>query len=115
VHALKEQCALCVDAQEVHEVSVSFDRADGRVTVRLGGEFDLATAPGLREVLAESDTDTVVDLAEVSFIDSSTLQVFVTTHLRLGERGHNFVLRNPRANVRRVLEVTGLDKWIEDG
>jgi anti-sigma B factor antagonist len=95
-------------------MSMSFDRTDGRVTVRLGGEFDLATAPGLREVLAESDTDTVVDLAEVLFIDSSTLQVFAATHRRLGERGHSFVLRDPHTNVRRVLEITGLDKMIED-
>jgi anti-sigma B factor antagonist len=96
-------------------MSVSFDRTDGRVTVRLGGEFDLATAPRLSEVLAESDTDTVVDLAEVSFIDSSTLQVFASTHRRLGEQGHKFVVRNPRANVRRVLEITDLDEWIEGG
>lgn len=81
--------------------------------VRVVGEVDLATAPVLRERLAEipADTETViVDLSEVTFLDSTGLSVLVASWKRLGQTDApgNFRLVVNRPAIQRVLDVTGL-------
>jgi anti-sigma B factor antagonist len=87
-------------------------------TVALSGDLDPATAPQLDEVLlrlsGEAEVKRVVlDLAELSFLDSSGLRVFVTAREALISRGADLVLRRPTANVSRLLDITGLGEIIE--
>ena len=77
------------------------------------GELDLFTAPRLQEALERSidlgARRVVVDLARVTFIDSTALGVLIGVgrQLRAGEGSLDLVCQN--GNVRRVLEITGLD------
>jgi anti-anti-sigma factor len=81
----------------------------GEVPVlRLGGELDLSTTEIARSV-AESAISAkaprlVVDLTELTFIDSAGLGFLVA----LAKRIPDVELRHPSENVRRVLEMTGL-------
>jgi len=52
----------------------------------------------------------LVDLSEISFIDSSALEVLVRESKRLEGRGHSLVLVTNDPRTRRILEVTGLDR-----
>jgi anti-sigma B factor antagonist len=85
----------------------------GQATVTVRGELDLFTAPRLHEALAQSidlgARRVVVDLARVTFIDSTALGVLIGVgkRLRAGEGSLDIVCQN--GNVRRVLELTGLD------
>jgi anti-sigma B factor antagonist len=83
-----------------------------RTIVSLEGELDLATAPQLREqlvTLAErEDSDIVVDLTRLAFIDSTGLSVLVMALNRSRATGGSIVLRNPSDSVMRILEITGL-------
>jgi anti-anti-sigma factor len=75
------------------------------------GDVDLATAPKLQAALEELDTGAVVvDLTEVTFLDSSGLSALVQARKRLteGPTGATFRLVVARPSIRRVLEVTGL-------
>jgi anti-sigma B factor antagonist len=75
--------------------------------VRLVGELDVANADRLREVLAaitQPSPRIVVELSELSFMDSSGLGVLLEQH----RRGATVVLRNPSPIIRRVVEATGL-------
>ena len=83
---------------------------DGAIVVK--GELDAASSQVLDEAI-EIDglpgTNIVVDMADVTFIDSSALNVLVKHRRRLHEEGHHLELRNPSGIVNRVLEVAGLD------
>src|ERR1700722_5116844 len=74
--------------------------------VSFRGELDLSTAAGLVDWLVEiSGSKIVIDLSELTFMDSSGIAVFVQAKNELGD---SVVLKRPQPNVRRVFEVTGL-------
>jgi anti-anti-sigma factor len=85
---------------------------DELVLVSASGELDLYSAGHLQARIEEADTvgaDTVlVDLSEISFIDSTALSVLVRETKRLEGRGHSLVLVTNDPRTRRVVEVTGL-------
>ncbi len=96
---------------EIFDISIS--QHDGVCVVRMSGELDLASADRLASLLAElSETTVVVDLAELTFIDSSGIAALVAAKDRLGSTGRELVLTRPQPNVDRVLEMTGLEEWI---
>ena len=88
-------------------------RRDGAVVVSLAGELDLYNAEevrtAMREVLAEEPKVLVVDLEQVTFIDSTALGVLVDAHRRMGGRD-KFRLAAPGLETKRALEVSGLDQ-----
>jgi anti-anti-sigma factor len=92
--------------------SAHAERRDGAAVVVVGGELDLATVETLRSVLArpEAQSDTLVlDLREVTFIDSSGLSVIVASHQKLRQAQGRFavVVAQPSA-VQRLFELCGL-------
>lgn len=80
----------------------------------LRGELDHATAPELREPLdAAIDAGAravLVDLTDCSFIDSTGLSVLVHAHSRLTDDGGRLEICCPDPQVRRLLEITGVDR-----
>lgn len=66
-------------------LSVRSERRDRCAVVAASGEVDMATAPDLEAVIAGELSDgrvdvLVIDLMDVSFMDSSGLAVLVATH-----------------------------------
>lgn len=78
----------------------------------VSGEIDAHTAAVLRQSLIAADPElgVVLDLTAVEFIDSSGLRVIVEQHERCQARGSTLVLHEPSRVVRRLLEVTALDR-----
>ena len=80
--------------------------------VRASGEVDVVTAPLLRDRLNgavnEGSGDVVVDLAEVTFMDSTGVAVLIGARNGLRGTDRKLLLRNPTAPVRRVLEMLAL-------
>ena len=87
---------------------------DGHVTLRVVGEIDLYTAPTLREAaltaLRQHGSTLRVDLRDVTFMDSTGLEVLLATLRRAELEGGSLTLCRPTSAVRRIIEVTGLDK-----
>jgi anti-anti-sigma factor len=81
--------------------------------VSVSGELDLYTAGRLQARIEEADTlgpgTVLVDLSEISFIDSSALVVLVRETKRLEGRGHSLVLVTNDPRTRRIVEVAGLE------
>ena len=97
--------------------TLTLEDRDGVPTVTMAGEFDLAVADDLRAALSglsneESSTPTV-DLAAVTFLDSSCLGVLLEFQQRTQDSGGKVVLLAPSAPCRRVLEITGVDALFE--
>ena len=77
-------------------------------TLVLLGEIDSYTAPDLAERLAGDPPIEVVDVAGVTFIDSSGLRAIVEAHQARASSGSRLVLRSPSPAVQRLLEISGL-------
>lgn len=86
--------------------------ADDGVLV-LVGEIDTYTAPELQDALTALPDTCIVDLAGVSFIDSSGLRVIVEAHGQRRERGGGMTLRSPSPSVERLLEISGVAGHVE--
>ena len=89
----------------------------GVVLLRAKGDLDAYTAPGLRarlhEATAEDAHVVVVDLAQITFIDSAGLGALVGAHRRMCERGGCLRIVRPPALVARAFELTGLDAVLD--
>jgi anti-sigma B factor antagonist len=80
------------------------------------GELDVQSVPELRERLAEA-TDggakrIVVDLAEVSFIDSLSLSALVGARKKIGDDGRLAIVA-VHEYVRLILQATGLEQVLD--
>jgi anti-sigma B factor antagonist len=86
---------------------------EGAVVVKLAGELDLYNAHAVREELTRQlerkPSRLVVDLGSLTFIDSTGLGLLIEARSRL-ENQDAFVLAAPGLDVRRALEVSGLDR-----
>ena len=83
--------------------------------VALAGDIDLATIPEARAlvlaaVAAQPGCTVLVDVSAVTFMDSTGLGMLVAAHRQAEDGGGRIVLTGPTPPVRKVLEVTGLDK-----
>lgn len=91
---------------------VTRERRDGGVVVTASGEIDMSTSPELKEALRDPATEAaavVLDLREVTFMDSSGLGVIVGQNRRAREEGFHFSVAVEGAEgVRRILELSGL-------
>ena len=84
--------------------------------LRPTGELDLATAEPFRRevhsVLAGEPAVLEIDLAEVSFLDSSGIAVLVSAFKAQRDRAAVLHVVNPQPIVRRALELVGLSMLI---
>jgi anti-anti-sigma factor len=95
---------------ELFSVRVSPDGAHGMVLV-VEGELDMVTAKVLTErAEAAMAKNLVIDLAGVTFMDSTGLRALWTLRQSLASRGGQALLRSPSYAVMRILQTTQLDK-----
>jgi len=82
--------------------------------VVLEGEIDIYSAPEFKEVLVNSIEGgahrIIVDLTEVTFIDSTALGVLVSGAKRVRPRNGNLDIVCSDENIIRIFEITGLDR-----
>ena len=78
--------------------------------LHLSGELDLDSAPALTVALegpTERGGTIGLELAKLTYMDSTGIHVIVKAVGRLGERGR-IVLYNPQPIVRRLIDICGL-------
>jgi anti-anti-sigma factor len=93
----------------MNEFSADMDRQGDQIIVSLRGELDMATAPALEQLLDGVRGRVCFDCTELSFVDSSGLAIFARV-----DRNGGAALRAVEPNVRRVLEVAGLEGLITE-
>ena len=85
--------------------------------IEVGGALDLYTAPELKQrlrgVIEGGKSAVVVDLSEAAFVDSTTLGVLVAAAKRLRSAGGALALVCPQPSIRKVFDVTGLERVFE--
>ena len=87
--------------------------AHGVPVLRISGEVDLGTAAALRtateRLLARHAELIIVDLSEVTFLDSAGLKVLDDLQQQAAAAHRRVALVCPHERLRRLLEITGLD------
>jgi len=95
------------------------EHPDGEtVVLAIHGDADLKIAAGLKDRLGaaiddESVSTLVLDLSGVTFLDSMVLGVFLGCMKRLRARGGCFRVVMPHGDIRRIFEMTLLDRVFE--
>lgn len=91
------------------------DDESGAVVAEVAGEIDMSTVAGLRSrlyELADSGQPLIVDLDQVTFIDSTGLGVLVGTARRAEAHGTGLHLVCSQDQTLKLLWLTGLDRRI---
>ncbi len=88
------------------------DKNGVRTRIAPCGELDLATAPRLEQAIAEATSanvpELVLDLRELTFMDSTGLRALAQANVKAGDAGVTLsIWRGPR-QIERVLEISGL-------
>ena len=84
--------------------------------IRLRGELDLTGAPELEQCLDRalgSARLVVVDLRQLTFMDSSAIHLIVNAHNRALRTGRRLVLVRGPAQTTHLLDLTGLTHRLE--
>jgi anti-anti-sigma factor len=94
---------------------------DGVRVIAVRGELDLSTAPDLEgpldDAVASGDASVLIDLSDCEFIDSTGIALIVRAWQHLdrtagGDGSGRVVIYGCNDQVRRVLEITGLERSI---
>jgi len=89
--------------------NVESQQSNGTVRVIVRGELDMETGPRAEEELRRAENDgpgtLVLDLREVSFFDSTGLQLVLDADVRAREEGRVFIVVPGDGEPRRVLEL----------
>jgi anti-anti-sigma factor len=79
------------------------------------GELDIATAPELVDLLRRlrhHGHDVTLDLAEVTFMDSTGLTTLMDAKVQADRDGWTFAVTRPSAAVKRVFELAGVGRLL---
>ncbi len=81
-------------------------RVSGRLTA---GDAQMSLRDAIDPLLEQGFERLIVDLARVSYVDSSGLGELLRARARAAEHGTGLVVRDPSPQVASVLRLTGLD------
>ncbi|WZL73169.1 STAS domain-containing protein [Clostridiaceae bacterium 35-E11] len=80
----------------------------------LTGEIDIYTANTLKEsltkILDERNENIRINCLELQYIDSTGLGVLIGILKKLKKNDKNIIIANPRSNISKLLQITGLNK-----
>lgn|SRR5487761_670841 len=85
----------------------------GTHVVRLVGELDLASASTVaRTLVSVAGSTVVVDMSDLSFIDSSGVAALAQASRLIEAQGDRIELQGARGIVRRMFGLLGMDEWL---
>ncbi len=91
----------------------------GILRIRVAGEVDMATAPQITDAARDAVTTEVrevrLDLAEVTFLDSTGIRTLLFAQRDAAEQGVLLRVVDAHHRVVRVLEITGALETLRDG
>lgn len=99
-------------------MTINSEQIDEQIVVfSLDGNFlgEHESADLTKEILQQFEGETrnvIVNLEKLRFINSSGLNVFLTSHKKASEQGKGFALTNVSEQVDKLLNITKLDSII---
>src|ERR1700719_1073427 len=105
---------LSEEMKEAAQVSGAMQKRMRPNVLQLEGEIDLHVSPevaeSVRTMVAKKPRVLVVDLAKVTYLDSSGLAVLIEGMQNVQEYGGKFALAGVQESVKHILEIARLDQ-----
>ncbi len=83
----------------------------------IAGELDLETSANFKDILNktidEKMANVILNCEELVFIDSTGLGIMISVYKRIKEHGHIVSIKNPKKNIDKLLNITGLSSLFE--
>lgn len=96
------------------DVNIKYDEEKNIWVVNPSGEVDIYTSPELKEKLLKSlkekETDLLINGEKLDYIDSTGLGVLISILKRVKEKDNDVIIINLKSNIRKLFDITGLDK-----
>ena len=98
--------------------SLNFDFNDEELRVAIVGEINHHNAVFVRDAIDEkirelSPKNLVIDLAEVSFMDSAGLGLIMGRYQLMKDLGGTLTVANPSAEHKKLFKLAGLNKLVK--
>ena len=93
-------------------LTVNFSKDKKEMTMKIDGRFDFNLQAAFRNSYRDVPQDTrfIIDLSDTSFMDSSAMGMLLLLREHSGEHEPNIRLLHCNPEVRRILEISNLDK-----
>lgn len=99
------------------ELNIERVEEEGRTVFYVAGEIDAYTAPKMKEALERvtplKEADIIIDLTDVSYMDSTGLGVFVGFYKSVDAAEGSVKIVGTNRRLHRLFEITGLDEIID--
>lgn len=104
-----------IDFAQALQLELAYQVAsDGKATVRVRGELDIATADQaytyLRDVVDNQDGPVMMNLSELTFCDAAGLGVLARVAGHARRSGRSLKLTAARPSLVRIMHITGMDE-----
>ena len=96
------------------EIKKQYDKENSFWDIELIGDVDIQSSSSLKEeinlMLNEVETDLIIDCTDLSYIDSTGLGVLIGVLKRVKNVQKDITIINAQSNIKKLLNITGLDK-----
>lgn len=96
--------------------TAQIESRNGVARIALSGELDMATVPVLKEHLTHFEQNGVsaimLDLRDLTFVDSSGLHAFLQARMRAKTNGHQIILVGATPTARRLFDLTHTTEFL---
>jgi anti-anti-sigma factor len=104
-----------IDLAQALQLELAYQVAsDGKATVRVRGELDIATADQayayLRDVVDSQPGPVTINLAELTFCDAAGLGVLARVAGHARRSGRSLKVAAARPSLVRIMRITGMDE-----
>lgn len=97
-----------------YTVKGNFDEGLNQWLFDISGEVDISNAQQLKMELEtaynQKPADIIANVNELTYIDSTGLGAIISVYGKMKNAGHRIVLTEPKENVKKLLNITSLDK-----
>jgi len=97
-------------------MKITTEMKDNFVLIHVKGTLSIENISPFETLLnkyVDEKTNILIDLAEMTFIDSSSLGIIVVYYTKSDKNGRHFSLININGDILQMFKITGLDKRIK--
>lgn len=95
-------------------MEIQVEYKNNTVIIKPSGEIDLHNSPQLRktlhEVIGKNTANILIDLGEVTYMDSSGLATLVEAFQQTSKQGKKLILCSPKDTVKNIFSITRLEE-----
>lgn len=95
-------------------IEVKFDEKENKWVFFPEGEIDIYTSPKFKEEILKyfnsKETDILINGENLNYVDSTGLGALISILKKLKDNEHKIYLSNIKPNIRKIFDITELDK-----